>query len=135
MTSFEVDREGTFVATLKRDETISVVMWRVDDERKVRVPAGVTELIDVTGKEIKPTSGFMLVGETPVLMPSRSTTVQAVRTWKDATGKFSVKARFASYADGVVTLEREDGKQVKVPRNKLSSADKEWIDAFVSEQS
>ena len=129
MTSFEVDKDGTFVVTLKRGETLSKVMWRVDDERKVRVPADVTRLTDVTGKEIEPTNGFILVGETPVLMPSPTATVEAVRMWKDATGKFSVKARFASYGNGVVTLEREDGKRINVPWAKLSSADREWIDA------
>ncbi len=129
MTSFACRKDGTFIVTLNRDETLATVMWRVDDERKVRVPAGVTRLTDVTGKEIKPTNGFILLGETPVLMPSRTATVEAVRTWKDATGKFSVKARFASYGNGVVTLEREDGKRIKVPLAKLSSADKEWIDA------
>jgi hypothetical protein len=46
-----------------------------------------------------------------------------VRTWTDSTGKFTIKAKFVSLADGKVTLEQEDGSKVEIELTKLSAAD------------
>ena len=51
-----------------------------------------------------------------------------LRTWTSADGKFTVQAEFAgSDPSGEVTLKLADGKTVKVPFDKLSETDKEWI--------
>src|SRR5262245_58949228 len=46
-----------------------------------------------------------------------------LRTWTDATGKFTITAKFVSLADGKVTLEQEDGSKVGIELTKLSAAD------------
>lgn len=54
---------------------------------------------------------------------------QPLRTWTDVTGKFKVKARLVSLKGGVVTLERESAKTFAVPLNKLSEADRAYVES------
>ncbi len=49
------------------------------------------------------------------------------RTWSDVTGKFSVDAKISSRTATHVTLVKEDGKEVKLPIDKLSTADQKWL--------
>ncbi len=49
----------------------------------------------------------------------------ALRTWTDATGKFTVEAKFVGLDGDALTLERKDGKQVTLPLSRLSPADRE----------
>lgn len=49
------------------------------------------------------------------------------RTWKDASGKFSIEAVFVSKAASTITLKKEDGKEVTLPIAKLSKEDQAWI--------
>jgi hypothetical protein len=51
------------------------------------------------------------------------------RTWTDAAGKYSVVAEFSGMSSDVVLLRKADGKTIKIPLDKLSDADREWIDA------
>ena len=53
----------------------------------------------------------------------------ASRTWADATGHFSVKARCRSVTDGQAVLETDDGRVVRVPVEKLSDPDREFLKA------
>jgi hypothetical protein len=49
------------------------------------------------------------------------------RTWVSAKGQHQINATFISATAGVVTLESEDGKRVKVPIDRLSADDQEFI--------
>ncbi len=49
------------------------------------------------------------------------------RTWKDASGKFSIDAEFVEYEQGTVRLKQADEKVIEVPMLKLSAADQKWI--------
>ncbi len=49
------------------------------------------------------------------------------RTWTDVSGKFSVDAKLSSRTATHVTLVKEDGKEVKLPIDKLSTADQKWL--------
>lgn len=49
------------------------------------------------------------------------------RTWTAANGKHTTEAKFNGVASGTVTLIKRDGTSVKVPLEKLSDEDKEWI--------
>lgn len=51
----------------------------------------------------------------------------STRTWKDATGQFSVKAAFRGIIGGNVQLEREDGNKLSIPMDQLSDECQEWI--------
>ena len=49
------------------------------------------------------------------------------RTWTDSSGKFSIKAKLVENKNGTVVLENESGKQVKVPLNRMSDADRKFL--------
>lgn len=49
------------------------------------------------------------------------------RTWQDETGDFSVEAAFGGFAMGTVILHKKDGSKLKVPMERLSEEDQEWI--------
>ena len=49
------------------------------------------------------------------------------RRWTSNSGTYSVEALLASYANGVITLEKRDGKKFKVEVTKLSQADQEFV--------
>ena len=51
------------------------------------------------------------------------------RTWADASGRFSVKARCRGVKDGEAVLETDDGRVVRVPVEKLSDDDREFLKA------
>jgi thiol-disulfide isomerase/thioredoxin len=53
--------------------------------------------------------------------------VRQPRTWTDASGAFSVTAKFRGMVNKVVKLERDDGSVVSIPLDKLSEADQECI--------
>ena len=52
-----------------------------------------------------------------------------LRTWTSATGTSTVKAHFVSLEAGVLTLQRESGKTITVPIEKLSTADRAYAKA------
>lgn len=50
-----------------------------------------------------------------------------IRTWKDTTGKFEIKARLNKQENADVYLQRLDGSIVKVPSEKLSDEDQTYL--------
>ena len=52
-----------------------------------------------------------------------------LRIWTDASGRFSVEARFDRAAVGKVRLLRRDGKAIEVPFDNLSDADQKFVEA------
>jgi hypothetical protein len=53
----------------------------------------------------------------------------AEREWTDSTGRFRVTARLMEVKDGVVFLQSADGKTFKVPLERLSQADQNFLKA------
>ncbi len=49
------------------------------------------------------------------------------RTWRDASGSFSVEAKFLGIEAEAVRLEKKNGDLIKVPIAKLSQADKDYV--------
>jgi hypothetical protein len=49
------------------------------------------------------------------------------RTWRDATGKFSVKAKLLRKDKSTVTLLTDDGREVSVPLGRLSRQDRAYL--------
>jgi hypothetical protein len=49
------------------------------------------------------------------------------RTWKDKTGNFSIDAKLIEVKTDAVVLEKTDGKQITVPKSKLSDKDLEFL--------
>lgn len=50
-----------------------------------------------------------------------------MRTWSDASGKFSVTARLKSVRSGSAKLVKEDGSEISVPIDRLSEDDQAYI--------
>lgn len=51
------------------------------------------------------------------------------RQWKDRSGKFTVEAEYAGYADGKVTLKKTDGTNMTLELSQLSPKDQEFVRA------
>lgn len=49
------------------------------------------------------------------------------RTWNDASGKFSMKAKYIGVQQRKVTLQKEDGSQVEIELSKLSPTDQKYV--------
>lgn len=58
---------------------------------------------------------------------TRPTLSPDYRTWKDKTGNFSVDAKLIEVKTDAVVLEKIDGKQITVPKAKLSDKDLEFL--------
>jgi hypothetical protein len=52
----------------------------------------------------------------------------AFRTWTDNTGTFRLEAEFLGVADGKVRLRRKDSREIAVPLDRLSAADKQEVE-------
>jgi len=50
-----------------------------------------------------------------------------VRTWTDATGKFTIEAKLLSVREETIRLEKKDGSVIEVPISKLSDVDLELV--------
>ena len=67
--------------------------------------------------------------EKPVGFQANASTAPPARprNWKDASGKYSIKAALVEVKDGVAHLKKEDGQVVKVPVAKLSQIDQRYL--------
>jgi thiol-disulfide isomerase/thioredoxin len=57
------------------------------------------------------------------------------RTWTDKTGKFKISAELVDVQDGKALLRRADGKELKVPLERLSDADQQFVKTHRDEPS
>ena len=55
---------------------------------------------------------------------------EELRTWTDSSGKRKIKAKFGKYEESVY-LEMPDGKMRRLPLNKLSKADIEFVRGLI----
>ncbi len=51
------------------------------------------------------------------------------RTWKDKSGKFSIQAELVESDGTAVTLKKADGKVIKVPVDRLSDEDRQFLES------
>ena len=64
----------------------------------------------------------------PTSTDDRSSDNFPIRTWSDDKGKFEIDARYSKTENALVFLIRADGKEVRIPMNKLSAADLAYLD-------
>ena len=57
----------------------------------------------------------------------RATRTSPLRQWSDASGRFSISARFVSEQDGQVSLLTDQGKRMTIAIAKLSDADRDYL--------
>jgi hypothetical protein len=60
----------------------------------------------------------------PAVAPPRK-----YRIWTDSTGKHTIEAKYSGISRGKVLLKKKDGKTIKVPLEKMSEEDQEWLEA------
>ncbi len=52
---------------------------------------------------------------------------EPLRTWTDSTGNFKIEAKFVAVEETEVVLAREDGSTLRVPLERLSEADQNYV--------
>jgi len=52
---------------------------------------------------------------------------KTLRMWTDASGKYRIEARFVSFTDGTVRLQKANGRYVRVQYDLLSTADRGYV--------
>ncbi len=60
-------------------------------------------------------------------LPEDRNQLAPLRTWTDDTGQFTIRARLVRVEDGKVHLQREDGRTITVPLDRLSKADRKRL--------
>lgn len=56
-----------------------------------------------------------------------------LRTWTDSTGRFKVEAEFIECEDDVLLLRKENGKAIRMPLDKLSEEDRQYVEQRIVE--
>jgi hypothetical protein len=89
-----------------------------EDGKKPSYPTVTTypdeKAADTESSEAQPEEG----GKTPE---------EGMRTWNDATGAFSLEAKFTGVKDGKVILKKANGKTLAVPLDRLSKEDQVFV--------
>ena len=104
---FGIRQNGDFATWVKR--TIATV------ERKEKADAL------LAGKKVTP-------GRNPP-PPKKPAPVTKLRTWTDASGKFTITAELLDYRKGMVTLLTDDERAIRLELSKLSKADQRYVAA------
>jgi hypothetical protein len=68
-----------------------------------------------------------LEGKSPVSAPGDSSG-RGMRTWSDDSGSFTIEAQFLGCDADKVRLRRKDGREISVPLDRLSAADRQMIE-------
>ncbi len=53
--------------------------------------------------------------------------VKSLRQWTDASGKYRIEARFVSYSEGTVRLQKADGRYYRVKYDRLCATDQDFV--------
>lgn len=72
-------------------------------------------------------AGVLLVGVVAGTLAAQAPAELAERTWTDASGNFSVRAKLVDVDESAVRLQRRDGRVIRVPLDKLSDEDQEFV--------
>jgi len=60
-------------------------------------------------------------------LPSEGVSAEPVRTWTDASGRFKIEAKYVSFRDGTVKLQRTNGQTIEVPLDRLCEDDRRYV--------
>ncbi len=80
--------------------------------------------------------GFQFISVVAMLLVVMVVThAQDSRKWTSNDGKYSVQAEFLKLSRGKVHLRRQDGKEITVPLERLSDADRAWVRTTMRDRS
>lgn len=102
--------------------TFKLVRWPHWDGKRLR-----TSLRLPDRKADQPNVDAATVAQLYGGQPSRELIRVGMRFWSDKTGGFRVEAKYLKIENNVVYLELKNGKQAKVPTDKLSEEDQEYV--------
>jgi thiol-disulfide isomerase/thioredoxin len=78
---------------------------------------------------------LLALGFTFILLTCANAAAGEPRTWSDKTGKFSITAELVAVQQGNVVLRQADGQQLTVPIQKLSGADRAFVEGMAPPKS
>jgi hypothetical protein len=70
---------------------------------------------------------FWLFFVSIALIRASASRAEELRTWRDSTGRFTLRAKLESVENGKVFLIRENGQRITIPIIKFSQADREYL--------
>ncbi len=126
-----VDRDANrVIASLKKPDQLAqraqmmlpllVMMFGPNgDDQSMDADAGVAGTISDDGVPVDDEPAA--IADAPKLEPP------VMRAWTDVTGKFKIEAVFVEIKDDSVTLKKTDDTVISVPREKLSQADRDYV--------
>lgn len=82
---------------------------------------------DQLGHDAKINRSQLIIRKVDLKTVKQEVAKSTARTWRDATGKFSVEATYVSKTSSSVTIRKSDGKEVTLEMSKLSKEDLQWI--------
>ena len=108
-------------ATLASLETHPASRWKSDAPK--------ASINEVASTDIKP---MPATDEQPA--EKKAMSANEMRLWIDKTGKFEVRATLVSQTESDVTILTEKGKQVTLPKSKLSKSDVDYLNEASEEK-
>jgi len=72
-------------------------------------------------------SASLLAAPPPATSDAEDFTGLIVRKWYDAAGRHTIEAKLVDSSDGMVKLEKPDGKSIEIPFTKLSPIDRAYV--------
>lgn len=111
-------------------------MFRLRIQRKMWAPEEATtpppekvppEASEPSTPDVSPTAADSEQPEPPKRSEPEPPTARDLRTWHDKSGGYTIEAEYLWHTPDKVCLRRADGKEVKVPMDRLSDDDVEWI--------
>ncbi len=107
--------------TVEVPASITVPLWNAGQERSTeRRPHG--------------QDGTTLAPQKQPVVGTESESKPPSRTWSDSTGKYTTEAQFVEFKDGKVQLRKRDGTVVFLPVERLSQADKDYVNDLIKAQ-
>ncbi len=84
---------------------------------------------DQLGHDAKINRSQLIIRKADLKAVKQEVAKTSPRTWRDATGKFSIEATYVTKTGTSITLRKQDGKEVTLEMSKLSKEDLQWIKA------
>ncbi len=102
-------------------------------DRRARPPAYVLSATPSAKYKARPAPAAPAARPDSNPEPSETDPSDGSRTWTSADGKFTTEAELVGYADETAQLRRADGAVIRVRREQLCPADREYLDRWARE--
>jgi len=107
--------------------TLPQVFWVCGTKQYNTALGGTKTVLELRAVDV---SEALTVASSPPSKSEARTEARELRTWTDATGGFTLQAKFGGIVGGKVVLVKEDGSKVFVTREQLSKGDNDCLDGL-----